>query len=174
MGHAHITITSPEYRESLEEMAAQGESDWWTCNRQVRCHDRIFLYMTAPDSAIVAIGYAASDARFNDKPQSMWHGHHIADIEGLTMLNRPVSRKELLERFPAWGYWKMPRLSVRVPDKFQAEFEGFISVHQLAKHKCQAEDCEEITCWCGATGTYEQLFSDEYEYLDKTVADSVS
>lgn len=111
----YVTVTNEEFYAVLREDAEAGETNW-TVSRHVRRGDRIALYVCSPVCAVVAAGEASTDAELCDDPSNEWYGHHFIDIHGLRMLREPVTRKALLAEFPGWGFWKQPRVGVRVPD----------------------------------------------------------
>lgn len=125
MRATYITGTNPEFYDVLREDAAGSETTW-TISRHARRNDRVLLYVCAPVMAIVARAIMAEDAALVDDPASEWHGHHMADMHSLTLLAEPVTRRELLAAFPAWGYWKQPRNSVRVPEAYGERLTGLI------------------------------------------------
>lgn len=125
MKTTHVTVTNVEYYEVLRDDAGEGETNW-SVNRHTRRGDRILLYVCAPVSAVVATGYASEDAYLEDDPQSEWFGKYFVDMHGLTMLDKPVTRAELIARFPEWGYWKQPRNCVRVPALYEAAVREMI------------------------------------------------
>jgi len=122
----YTTITNVAYYETLREDARDGETRW-TVNRHVRAGDQVILYVCAPVSAIVAVGEAEIDVELEEDPASPWMGRWFADLDGLRMLERPITRAELMRAFPAWGYWRQPRQSVAVPGEYVVELERLLT-----------------------------------------------
>jgi hypothetical protein len=48
-------------------------------------------------------------------------------MENLKLLDIKITRHNLRELFPDWGYWKQPRNSVEVPAIYKAELEKVLS-----------------------------------------------
>lgn len=126
MKQTFISPTNADYYETLREDAAEGETNW-SVSKHTRRGDRILLYVCAPVSAVVAEGFASEDAYLDDDPGSEWFGKYFVEMHGLRMLERPVTRAELMARFPQWGYWKQPRACVRVPDAYRQDLERLVS-----------------------------------------------
>ncbi len=124
----YITVSHASYLDVLSEDASAGGESNWTVSRHARPGDGVALYLTAPISAIVAVARVSSIPVREDDPQSAWHGHFMADFEIVEMIPQRITRDALRGAFPAWGYWKQPRLSVRVP----AEYQGRLTIWMLS------------------------------------------
>ena len=125
MKPTHITVTNVEFYEVLRDDAEAGETNW-TVNRHARRGHRMLVYVCAPVSAVVAVATLATDATQDEDPASEWFGYFLADMHSLRMLREPLKREYLRAIFPAWGYWKQPRNSVRVPEHFQSRLESLL------------------------------------------------
>jgi hypothetical protein len=121
-----ITVSNQAFYEVLCADAASGATNW-TISRRARRGDRVLLYVCAPISSIVAVAEITSDTEKDQDVRSEWFGSYLADLHSLKLLARPIARKTLLSEFPAWGYWKQPRMSVAAPEEFLLRLEQLIS-----------------------------------------------
>lgn len=115
----YITVTNAAYYETLLEDSEAGETNW-TISRHAKVSDRVLLYVCAPVSAIVAVATVTSAPVREDDPASAWFGHWMTDMHRLRMLEEPITRSALMERFPEWGYWKQPRNSIVIPAPYDS------------------------------------------------------
>lgn len=119
MKSIYTTVSNAEFYDVLREDAEAGATNW-TISKHARRGDKVLLYVCAPVSAIVAVATVATTPERDDNLQSEWWGHYLADMDDLRMLDQPITRHALRERFPDWGYWKQPRNSVRVPEQYSS------------------------------------------------------
>jgi hypothetical protein len=117
MRRIFTTVTNIEFYDILREDSAQGETNW-TVSPHVRHGDLIALYVAAPISSIVAIGEATNDAEEDTDPSSVWFRHSLCDIHNLRMLDKPITRKELLIEIPEWRWPRQPRGPALVPPEY--------------------------------------------------------
>ncbi len=89
----------------LKEIASTNEPTWWSCSKRTKKGDSLFFYAMKPTSAIVATAIASSNAKANKR----WH--YVAGIEHVKLLGRPLTREELLDKIPEWGWPQQPRKS---------------------------------------------------------------
>ena len=97
--------------EWLTELAKSKKSTWWSCGKETKKNDFLFIYAMEPDSAIVATAVAASDA----KPDRKWH--YVADIKNIKVIEQPITRKEMLKEIPVWGWPQQPRRATYPDEK---------------------------------------------------------
>lgn len=119
------TITNVLYFHALQEDAKTGETDW-SINKNAKPGDRVLLYVCAPISAIVATAYISDAPYLDEDINSMWFNTWFAEMEELKMLGIKITRHELREIFPDWGYWKQPRNSVLVEQKYLPKLDDVI------------------------------------------------
>lgn len=125
------TITNAAFYEILREDAEEHQTNW-TVNRHAKPGDEILLYVCAPVSAIVAIGIIETVPELCEYPSSEWFRSYFADIHSLMMLEVPLTRAFLCAEFPAWRYWKQPRLSALVPPEFAEPIRRLITPQKVA------------------------------------------
>ncbi|MEO6390828.1 MAG: hypothetical protein ABIP75_03190 [Pyrinomonadaceae bacterium] len=113
-----ITVTNSEFHEVLKTDAAEGLTNW-TISQYARRGDIVWLYVTRPVMAIVAMAIVSGTPKLDQNPNSEWFGFYLADLEDLVMLRVPITRASLLQFAPTWGYWRQPRQSVQVPAEFE-------------------------------------------------------
>lgn len=120
------TITNVGYYYSLIEDAKTGETVW-TINKNARSGDTVLLYVCAPVSAIVATAIVSDNPFIDNDINSEFFGSYFAEMENLSLLGEKLTRHNLREIFPNWGYWKQPRNSVEVPTIYKTELERILS-----------------------------------------------
>lgn len=120
------TITNVGYYETIREDAGEGETNW-TVSQHARRGDKVFLYVCAPVSAIVATAIVSEMPAREDDPGSIWCGLYFADMHNLCMLENPITRADLLLKFPDWRYWKQPRSGIQVPKEYEAQLDRLLS-----------------------------------------------
>ena len=118
--------TPPQHLKRLKEIAASGEPDWWTINREALPGDQIAFYMKRPLSQFVAVGVVDTKPQLIKDESDEWFGHYAADVTDIAMLPRPVSIVHARERFPSWGWLRQPRRSTRVPGQIANKFLNFL------------------------------------------------
>ena len=97
--------------EWLEEIAKSKKSTWWSCGKHTKDGDHLFIYAMEPDSAIIATATASSDAR----PDKKWH--FVTGIKNVKIIERPITRKAMLEEIPEWGWPQQPRRATYPEEK---------------------------------------------------------
>ena len=100
--------------EWLSEIAKAKRSTSWSCGKETKAGDFLFIYAIEPDSAIIATASAASDA----KPDKKWH--FVAKIKNVKVIERPITRREMLKEIPQWGWPQQPRRAT-YPDENTVE-----------------------------------------------------
>jgi hypothetical protein len=119
------TITNVGYYETIREDSASGETEW-TINKNARPGDMVLLYVCAPVSAIVAKAIISEEPYLNEDLNSEFLGLYFAEMSGLKMLEKPLTRKELIWEFPHWRYWTQPRNSIQVPKVFEVVLKNLL------------------------------------------------
>lgn len=119
------TITNYEFYQMLLDDAQTGETEW-SINKKARSGDIVLLYVCAPVSAIVARAIVSDDPYEMTEINSEWFGTWFAKMEDLTMLEKPLTRSELCDLFPDWGYWKQPRNSIAAPSDYDVKLNCLI------------------------------------------------
>lgn len=125
MKQTYTTVTNPTFYDTLRADAAQGETNW-TINPHARRGDTVLLYVCAPIMAIVATATLSTDAELLDDISSDFFGAFVADMHGLRLLEKPLTRAEMMRRLPEWGWPRQPRQSVRVPEEFRPQLERLL------------------------------------------------
>lgn len=121
----YTTITNIAYYQALVEDAADGET-CWSINKNAKPGDLVLLYVCAPISAVAATAVIADEPFLEESINSEFFGTWFAEMNDLALLKFPLERRWLVERFPAWGYWKQPRSSIAVPQAFEPELRRLI------------------------------------------------
>lgn len=121
----YVTPSNVVYYGALVEDAEAGHTIW-SISRHARCGDRVLLYVCAPVKAIVAVATLASDPEVLDEPANEWNGTYMAAMDGLRLLNAPITRDILMATFPGWGYWTQPHRSARVKEQYLPALEKLL------------------------------------------------
>lgn len=121
----YTTITNIDFYQTLIKDSFTGKTEW-TINKNAKPGDIVLLYVCSPKSAIVATAIVADIPYQELDLNSMWFRGWFAEMENLKMLNHAISRKELLNYFPDWGYWKQPRNSIAVPKHFETKIKELV------------------------------------------------
>jgi hypothetical protein len=119
------TITNAVFYYTLVEDAQAGETDW-SINKNAKVGDQVLLYVCAPISAIVASALISDDVYLDEDINSPWYGTYFAQMNNLKMLDVKITRFQLRQMFPDWGYWKQPRNSVLVQPEYSRQLEKLL------------------------------------------------
>ncbi len=112
---------------SLEDLERDGSTPWDGVKnaqavraiKEMRPGDRVFIYHSGGESAIVGLAKVISDPRPDPAEPKSW----VVDFEFVRRINPPVSLKEIKEsgEFADWALVRQSRLStMAVPEKFVA------------------------------------------------------
>jgi hypothetical protein len=82
--------------------------DGWGCHRETRKGAELWFYITAPVSAIVAVGTALRDAKKGDS----WPYDTI--VGNIAWIESHISKGDLCRMFPDWDWAKYTRGKVRL------------------------------------------------------------
>lgn len=98
---------SDEVNEDYTALRAAAESGKpigpWSCLKNTRHGNEVWFYITRPNSAIVAVGTACSDANRGRK----WpYECQVCDVQ---WLHEPITRSELVTIFPSWAWPRYTR-----------------------------------------------------------------
>lgn len=97
---------------ALKKVAKGGKPiDRWSCLKDTRRGDEMWFYITSPNSAIVAVGRAASDAQ----PGKNWP--YECKAGKIQWIEEPITRHELVDMFPDWDWPRYTRGKVRLTDE---------------------------------------------------------
>lgn len=119
-----LAKTDPE-TYSLDDLERERKTAWDGVTnpqavraiREIKPNDRIFIYHSGGESAIVGLAVARSDPRDDPKnPKSA-----VVDLEFLARLEPPTSLHEIKQskKFDDWALVRQGRLStMAVPEKF--------------------------------------------------------
>ncbi|HEX8564104.1 MAG TPA: hypothetical protein VF648_00450 [Pyrinomonadaceae bacterium] len=96
----------------------------WTVPKTAKADDEVFIYITAPLSAIVARAKCAENAWLQEHPLSDWQGYWMAELKDVEIFNekKRIAMKLLRSLFPDWRWLAFPRQNVRIPDEFIKPF----------------------------------------------------
>lgn len=97
--------------DNLREMCESGEIGGWTVHKKAQPGDRLLFYVTAPTMAFVAIGTVIS----LPEDYASSYKDPFGDVSVDQMARNPVSRQQVMERFPQLGWMKQPRQSYQLP-----------------------------------------------------------
>ena len=121
-----LAKTDPE-TYSLDDLEREKKTAWDGVNnpqavraiREMRPNDRVFIYHSGGESAIVGLAVARSDPRDDPKnPKSA-----VVDLEFQARLDPPTSLSEIKQskKFDDWALVRQRRLStMAAPEKFVA------------------------------------------------------
>lgn len=123
-----VVGSSRRFKEPLLKHAYAREPVVWTIIQSARKGDRVLFYMTQVDKAILVRGRVASETWREEDEREEFHGRYFAEIDELDVLERPITRAELMRRFPKWGYWFQAQAAHRVPDEYAEEVLEFFSL----------------------------------------------
>ncbi len=121
-----LAKTDPE-TYSLADLEREGRTVWdgvknpqaLKAIRQMRPGDKVFIYHSGGESAIVGLAEVASEPRPDPKNPKLT----VADFRFLTRLDPPTTLAEIKSagRFEDWALVRQPRLStMEVPPEFVA------------------------------------------------------
>src|SRR5258706_5332467 len=102
-GRTQIVLGGEGASKELKEVAKSKRPEWWLCGKDTKAGDFLFFYVIRPDSAIVATAVASSNAR----PDKEWE--YVAGIKNVRIIEKPITREEILARIPSWGWPRHPR-----------------------------------------------------------------
>lgn len=138
-----LWVTRPEYyldddgndREDLEPTSGSDTSGWWTCHRNTRRGDLVFLWRTTPKKDIGYLIQAASDAYSiaDDRYASQQGWGYGCDYQVLYKFKHPVGIQDLHSDpyFHDWSAYR-GRFQRRV---FQIPLEYWKKLNELAVQK---------------------------------------
>ncbi len=98
-----VVVGGPGSTEWLRDVVKKDLAISWSCGKCTKGNEFIFIYAMKPDCAIVATATASSGA----KPDKKWH--YVADLKNVKLLERPITRTEMLTEIPSWGWPRQPR-----------------------------------------------------------------
>ena len=90
-------------------------ADGWGCLKGVRKDDELWFYITAPISAIVAVGKALRDA----SEGNYWP--YDTSVGNIAWIEPPISKAELCRMFPDWVWAKHTRGKASIDEDRAAE-----------------------------------------------------
>jgi hypothetical protein len=96
-----IVVGSEEDGEILLEYDLQLGQTVWAVTRDAAPGDRVWFYLAAPVSAIVATGIVKSEIKYQEGDMQPWARHFVATIGELEIV-RQVSMTVLKRAFPDW------------------------------------------------------------------------
>lgn len=112
---------------ALREAAKTGKKfSHWSCLKNAKLGDHVFLYILAPESAIMAMGTVLSDARRG----KVWDFE--ATIGEIRMIDDPISLNELRKMFPRWKWPKSPQSEV-----YLNENQAFKLLERIRRNQLQ-------------------------------------
>lgn len=111
------TITNFGFYQNLLDDSIVGSTEW-TINKSAKPGDLVYLYVCQPKGAIVATAVIADLPYLDEDLNSVFFGHWFASMENLRMLDISISRPQLRQLFPDWGYWKQPRNNIEIPAQY--------------------------------------------------------
>ncbi|MDQ4121689.1 MAG: hypothetical protein M3209_09615 [Acidobacteriota bacterium] len=96
----------------------------WTVPKSAKTDDEVFIYITAPLSAIVARAKCAENSWLQEHPLSDWQGYYMAELADVEIFpeEKRIAMKTLRSLFPDWRWLSFPRQNVRVPQEFLQPF----------------------------------------------------
>lgn len=99
----------------------------WRCPKNTARGDRLWFYIIAPESKIMAFGIALSDATLG----TTWkYETTIGDVE---MLQLPITLNDLRNWFPNWGWPKQPRNMVYLDSTIAATLDRQVLEHARSR-----------------------------------------
>lgn len=132
-----LWVTCPEYyldddgsdRESLDPENNVDSDGWWTCNKETKEGDFVFLWRTTPKKDIGYLIQAESDAySIADENDQGWD--YACDYQVLYKFNHPIKLKELRNN-PYFDEWGPLRCSFQ-RSSFKISLEYWNKLNQLA------------------------------------------
>jgi predicted RNA-binding protein with PUA-like domain len=111
-----LAKTDPE-TYSIDQLEREGKTVWdgvrnpqaLRAIREMRPGDRVFVYHSQSDAAVVGLAKVVSEPRPDPKEPKLT----VVELEFLTRLERPVPLREIKESglFPDWSLVRQSRLS---------------------------------------------------------------
>ena len=92
-----------DYNE-LKELAQNKETGRWSCLKETKKGDLLFIYFTKPHSAIVASATASGKARPGED-----EGYYVVGIEDVKFFEKQITLEEIRREIPEWGWAKQAR-----------------------------------------------------------------
>lgn len=132
-----LWVTRPEYyldddgsdRESLDPENNVDSDGWWTCNKETKEGDFVFLWRTTPKKDIGYLIQAESDAySIVDENDKGWD--YACDYQVLYKFNHPIQVKDLRSN-PYFDEWGPLRCSFQ-RSSFRISLEYWNKLNQLA------------------------------------------
>lgn len=126
-----------------------GESEpevGWTTHAMIEPGDQVYFYITAPTSAIVAVGTRLDDEWICEEYGSRWEGRTMHDVR-VESHGLNVTMGMLRAVFPDWPWLRYPRQNAKVPDELVEPFLHLINLERLKAARRADGLCAE----CGKT-----------------------
>ena len=114
----------------LKMLAASGRKHVWSSLKGVQVGEKVLFYCQRPHSAIVATAETASAS----KEGEYWP--YETKIHKVSMIESPITKAEIAQRFPSWPWAKNTRGSTRPPEEI-AEWLLNLASTQLAEPECE-------------------------------------
>lgn len=102
-----------DYGLLLKDFVLEAKTGW-TLHKDAKIGDRILFYITAPTSAIVAMGKVSSEPEYQPNPNEAWYKHWLGEVSELE-LTLPTPMRELRRLFSEWRQLFYLRQNARVP-----------------------------------------------------------
>ncbi len=99
----------------------------WTLHKDAKIGDRVLFYITAPTSAIVAIGKVNCDPEYQPDPDEAWYKHWLGEVSELKR-TKETPMRELRRLFPDWRQLVYLRRNARVPADIVAPLLELINI----------------------------------------------
>ena len=109
-----LVLGSDADGQSLMEDCFASDVAYWTLHKDAQIGDRILFYITAPISAVVAMGKVSSEPEYQPNPNEHWYKHWLGEVSELEVTNTTAMR-ELRQMFPEWKQLFYLRQNARVP-----------------------------------------------------------
>ncbi len=81
----------------LEEVLFAGLTRW-TLHKEAAIGDRVLFYITAPTSAVVAMGRVSESPEYQPNPNENWYKHWLGEVSDLE-LTETTPMRELKAEF---------------------------------------------------------------------------
>lgn len=117
----------------------------WSCLKETKKGDFLFIYFTKPHCAIVASAIASDDA----VPNKKWR-YRVA-IKDIKLLAKPITRDEMLSRFPKWGWPRFTRNTTYPPDSIAKRLLDLAGSKQAENHAPRSTNRRKFIELQGAT-----------------------
>lgn len=114
----------------MKKLAASGRKHVWSSLKGVQVGEKVLFYCQRPHSAIVATAETASAS----KEGEYWP--YETKIHKVSMIESPITKFEIAQRFPSWPWAKNTRGSTRPPEEIAEWLWNRASI-QLAEPECE-------------------------------------